>query len=216
MKRQLATRLVVVAVAVLGAAGSCASSKAFFFVGSDKTYRTTEQKVVGKLEWDIVDCANGRTIAHGNKTVELRDITIVEHRDENGELSFYDKRINLEQAFYIEMSEFPEQAESDVDGFGMVAGRDGERTFCWEWFNVDGKSHATKLQETGAVEISVKAIDSRWEVVSTKFLSDVSFRIQLEDVKGSLAERLRWRVNIRKGSEVKWPSLVGDKVISNG
>lgn len=214
MNRRIAGGLLLVAAIITSATALCVPGRPFTRA-SDRTYRSSQTTAAGNLMWDIVDCETGQKIGEGNKTLFLRDIAIIKRQDADGYV-FYNKRIDLEQGFYLELFVTPKKSQSDVDGFGFVAGRARERTFSWEWFNIDGKSHATKLQEQGSLEISVKEINGCWEVVTTTFLSDISFRIDLENYGRSRNSELRWRVNIRQGSAIFWPSLVGEKVLSNG
>lgn len=209
--RAIRTVLVLATAAVAAISCSCIGNVALLYA-PDKTYRSAETTPTGKIDWDIIECSTGKSIGHGSKTLVLNDIVIVEHLESS---TFYDKRIDLEQGFYVAMSEFPENVESDVGGFGMVAEREGHDTFCWEWFEVDSRTHATKLQESGALEITTRQVGSRWEIGSTKFLTNVSFRLHPDGVESVLSNKPKWRVNILKGSEIMWPSLVGGKVMAN-
>lgn len=75
----------------------------------------------------------------------------------------------------IEMAEFPEEARDELDGFAIVAGRRGDETFSWEWFDIKGDSRAPKRQEGGELAYALVSVDSRWEVARTEVTSDVSF-----------------------------------------
>jgi hypothetical protein len=84
------------------------------------------------------------------------------------------------------------------------------RSFCWEWFDVKNESKAIKLQETGEVTITFVEMDSRCEIASTHFESDVSFRIYPYTTEKPKETEPKWRLNIRQGTHVNWP------LVSNG
>ena len=75
-----------------------------------------------------------------------------------------------------------------------------KQTWRLEWFNVQDRKHAVKLQEGGELVIDLK-VNGDWEITKTEFTSDVSLRIirMGVDPPGS---PLYWRINISKGSSL--------------
>jgi hypothetical protein len=177
----------------------------------EKKYTSDSTQKIGQLDWEIVECASGTTVAAGNGPVLAKDIVISEDKDLGGSVSF-DKCLHLDKGFSITMAEFPEASRADVTGFGITADRDGEETFSWEWFDVDRESHAVKRQESGDLEFSVANVGQRWEVARTTFASDVSLRIDPRG--GAWRNKPTWRIKVRKGSYVIWPAVLDGRVIT--
>jgi len=179
--------------------------------------RSKRSQAIGMLEWEIREVATGELLDSGKKTVELKDIKITEMIGEDGRI-FFPKRVFLGKGFYFEMFESPQRSRSEVTGFGLTVEHESIHTFSWEWFNIGWPwfniGWAIKLQEFGVLAIAVKQIDSRWEVTRTRFLTDISLRV---DLFGSELpkDNPKWRVTIRKGSYMTWPSLVGKAVVPN-
>lgn len=173
-------------------------------------------QAIGMLEWEIREVATGEVLDNGKKTVELKHIKITEKMSKDGRI-FFPKQVFLGKGFYFEMAEFPQRIRSEVTGFGLAVMHESIHTFSWEWFNIGlpwfDIGWATKLQESGVLAIAVKRIDSRWEVTRTRFLTDISFRVHLFESFDH--DNPKWRVIIRKGSYVTWPSLVGKAVVPN-
>jgi hypothetical protein len=176
-------------------------------------YQSTDSRVIGHLDWAIKVAATNEVIASGKNDVRLNEVWINANTSKDGRPS-YSRNISLNKDFSFSMSSFPEQKRSEVSGFGLEANHTKVFTFCWEWFNVDNDRHASKLQETGELAIDLKQVNSQWEITRTEFLTDVSFRV---DIHGSSVpeDNPRWRVIIRKGSYVNWPSLLSKKVLPN-
>jgi hypothetical protein len=137
--------------------------------------------------------------------VLARDVVINQITRRDGDVSF-DKRITIDQGFYIEMAEFPKSSRGEISGFGLTARRD-ERGFSWEWFDVDGDAHAVKLQESGELAITPVAVASRWEIGQTKVLKEISLRIYDGGTLAVWRNAPRCRIKLRAGSEVNWPSV---------
>src|SRR2546423_4621645 len=108
-----------------------------------------------------------------------------------------------------------DRVEETRKGFGFFADLEDRQTFSWEWFKVSGVESATKLQETGGLRITVVQTANGLEIGYTGFETDVSIRL---DPIGEVRDPLnpKWRVNIAKGSEVYWPSLIEGKIIFDG
>ena len=134
-------------------------------------------------------------------------------------LPHFVKRIKLGDVFWFGLAETP---ESKV-GFGMIAGRTDAPTFSWEWFNVEANGVAEKLQEVGRLSLKIKETANFEEIVYTHFETDISLRLtpstcDAPNAEGEKIDRRRhpWRINIKRGAEIFWPSLVKGKVVSNG
>jgi hypothetical protein len=174
---------------------------------------TEPEKIAGQINWIAREAATGKTIDVGRMTIHVREIKVKRESSEDEE-PFFSKRIDLNRDFYFEIAEFPETDLADLEGFGLVIEHRNLSTFCWEWFNVDRGKHATKLQETGELSFDAKKIGSRWEMTRMDFLTDVTFRVNLDERDGPKDDP-KWRITILKGSYVNWPSLVGDTVTPN-
>lgn len=175
------------------------------------TLRSDSAEIVGDLRWEILDCESGAVLSRATRQVLARDVVIIQTTDKSGEVSF-DKRIELEKGFYIEMAEFPEEARDELDGFAIVAGRRGVETFSWEWFDIKGDSRAPKRQEGGELVYALVSVDSRWEVARTEVTSDVSLRIDKMGVLSGWRTDPAWRIRLEKGSYVNWPSVSNGEI----
>jgi len=124
----------------------------------------------------------------------------------------FSKTINLDEALRFGIAD---RVEDTRKGFGIFADLQDRQTFSWEWFKVSGVDSATKLQESGALTVQVARTPNGLEIAYTGFQTDVSIRLdpigELRDPKNP-----KWRVNIAKGSEVYWPSLVDGQVVFGG
>ena len=177
-----------------------------------RTFRSESSQEIGVLTWEIVECKTKATLSCATRTVLARDVTITSNRDAAGGVTF-DKRIDLEGGFYIELVECPEDSPSDLTGFALNADRDKVHTFSWDWFDVESESRAVKIQESGELAFTQVAVGSRWEVGRTEVTSPVSLRVYLFGITSGPPAEPEWRVQLAKGSYVTWPSVVDDLVI---
>lgn len=161
--------------------------------------------VVGFVSWTILETQTQQVIGDGNRMIRARDYKIVETYGRGK--SFFSKSIELEKDFVLHISEHPEPAEERHKGFGLVVGRRGLRTFCWEWFVQSDEGRATKLQETGELEIRDARSPSGWEITETTFLTDADMRVY--EFGQSVEAEPRWRVTIHKDSTLHWPLSTG-------
>jgi hypothetical protein len=166
--------------------------------------------VVGHLKWQVIDARSNKVLAEGDRDIALNEVDIVEKTALQGG-SYFDKAIDLGDHFSIAIAEHPEGRKV---GFGLMGQREDEQTFSWEWFNVDGPSHATKIQEGGELGIKIKRTQVGPEIVYTEFLTDVSLRV-LRFSLGIDPRDPDWRINIARGSYVTWPSKVKGEVVAN-
>ncbi len=162
---------------------------------------------IGSLDWTVCDGKTAEVLDQGHTTVRLCDVMIeVIESKEDRQAS---KLVRLTKDFYFgvvtSLSATPE-----IVGFAIQAGRNETDTFCWEWFNLTDSAHATKLQEEGELGIEIRNPGEDWQVVRTDFLTDVSLRVKIfgEPVGSPPA----WRVLVRKGASIRWPSVVQGQV----
>ena len=177
------------------------------------------------VAWEITETSTGEVVHAGQRDLRLTDVEVrvtpararpgldrlrLGPRQVAADLVGWlltggrtTKRVQLGAGFWLVLQEKP--GRERPKGVGLQAERDGERTFCWEWFQVDeGGATATKLQETG--ELGLEWATNRHghqEVVTTSFGSDVSLRMQPGD--GGLRTVVRWRVRVLAGSVIHWP-----------
>ena len=124
----------------------------------------------------------------------------------------YSKTIKLDPVLRFGIADRVEEVRK---GFGIFADLEDRKTFSWEWFKVTGAESAAKLQESGSLRIRLVQTSNGLEIAYTAFETDVSIRL---DPIGEFRDpgNPKWRVNIAKGSEIYWPSLVGGNVIFEG
>lgn len=113
------------------------------------------------------------------------------------------KRLRLGEGFWLVLPEQP--GPTLPPGMALQAVRDGEGTFCWEWFDIDNDgTTATKLQEAGVLTLTWAPDPSgNLETLTTTFATDVSLRLQADDERDH--RRPRYRVRVLAGSVVRWP-----------
>lgn len=179
-----------------------------------RTFRSESSQEIGELRWEIQECKTGTTLSRATHSILARDVAIERVRDAAGGVVFY-KRIDLENGFFIELVEYPEDSPGDLTGFALNADKRGVHTFSWDWFNVENGSRAVKIQESGELAFTQVAVGPRWEIGRTEITSAVSLRVFLFDVIGGAPDEPEWRVRLGKGSYLFWPSVVDDLVILN-
>lgn len=181
----------------------------------------TEQRI-GLIKWVATEGETHTVIDEGETNVSLNDVTINEMTGLFASEGSHEKLIRLGDKFTFGISGTPSDS-SDITGFGLTASYDAEEsTNSWEWFDVDTPKHANKRQGTGEVAFTAEKIGSKWEIARIEFLTDVSMRIMRVDfsifkltTKGFGID-FDWRLRIREGSVIIWPSLVNGAVVMNG
>lgn len=163
-----------------------------------------ETTSIGHLSWEITETTSGKILGKGSRSVKANEVQVI-----SKDSGYLEQRIPLSDAFYVKLN--AGRNEEPFIGFGMAAGKDDERTFCWEWFEVTAANRARKLQESGELEFQTERIGGFWEVVRTRFLSDVSMRV-IEWSNRSGTDPT-WRVRILKDSEIEWLTLAGGRVV---
>jgi hypothetical protein len=193
----------------------------------DKTYRSQSNEVLGEVEWYLEDCETKEILESGKRAITADEV-LIHWQWQNpthwllkifkalfvSRYGMYRKQVQLGDKSILEMCEFPKKRRAAIRGFGMSAKTEntcGE--FCWEWFEIKSSTEAKKLQETGELTIRFEEVKSRWEVVHTDFLSDISFRISPCTTEKPKPENPKWRLNIRQGSYLNWPSVSDGQVI---
>ena len=179
--------------------------------------------MTGQIEWEIVEVATGQVLHRGQREVKVSDVGVTVNppapfpRLRPNVLAMATglvgwlvtrggprtaKRLRLGAGFWLVLPERP-QLERPI-GLGMQAKRDGERTFCWEWFNLDeGGVTASKLQETGTLRLRwTRNRQAHQELTQITFLTDVSLRVARDDDD---PRHPTWRVRVLAGSVVDWP-----------
>jgi hypothetical protein len=169
-------------------------------------------KVIGSLKWEILKETTGEILARGNGPVRLKDMVVRDAIDSNGR-RLTRKRIQLNSQFALEIADPPVLNITDKKGFGIAAQCADSSCFSWEWFSVQDSKHAFK-SKGGALEIDLKQVGSDWEITQTNFKTDISLGISRIGVD-SAGSKPYWRINISKGSQITWPSVVNGQVVPN-
>lgn len=194
-----------VSVAILLALSACGS---VLPGGGNRVARSNSPQPVGALKFQIVECASGAVIAQGTHEILARDIAITQKRG----LGCFDKRIDLDQGFYIQMAECVSNTREEIGGFSITPGRVRYRS-SWEWFDVDHESRAVQRQGSGELTITPVAVGSSWEVGRTEVVKDISLRVFGWDPTAIFRNAPRWRIQLKPGSYVEWPSATNGGVV---
>ncbi len=161
--------------------------------------------IMGSLSWTIRDTPTNQVLEERRTPLRAKDFKIIEVRGQ-GE-TYYNKCLALNELFVFSIAEHPTPAEHPATGFGLVAKRTDQVTFCWEWFIHKDVGRVAKLQESGELGIRYSYSVSGWEVVETTFLTDVDLRVH--ESGQSVGDEPRWRVTIHQGSTIRWPFGAG-------
>lgn len=199
MTTHKATKLYAAGLAILMAMSGCAVNSP-----GKRVIRSDSQQRVGVLKFQIVECASGAIVYQGTREVLARDVAIKQTRGLFGEICF-DKRIDLDQTFYIELDDCAAKTREDIDGFSLSPGRIGERS-SWEWFEADRESRAVKLQESGELTFIPVTLGSTWEVGRIEVKKEVSLRVFGWDPTAVMRNDPSWRIQLKEGSYIEWPS----------
>ena len=209
MTSQHIARALGLAVALaLPLAGAC--GLASFVDAEVLTFRSDSSQTIGELRWTILDCKSGTVLSRGTRTILARDVIVT--TDAAGEVTL-SKRIDLDHGFFIELINVPKPSPGKLTGFAFSAGRDGEYTHGWDWFEVEGTSRAVKIQESGELAFSQVAVGSRWEIGQTDITSAVSLRVYVFSLSGVDHDAPDWRIQLKEGSRIAWPSVANGMVV---
>ena len=157
---------------------------------------------LGNVSWSVVETEHGRELGSGMLDLTEESIAVDEHLTSENVI-YYRKSVGLTGPFSFSIDEHPGRTLAEVKGFGLKGERSDVQAFSWEWFNVTGLTEAVKLQEEGRLAIEIAQAPKGWEIVSTKFLTDVSLRVTRFD--GDPFKEPSTRILIRKGSWITWP-----------
>jgi hypothetical protein len=192
--------LLVASVAVLMAMSGCSSRRP----SGNRVIRSDSQQRVGMLTLQIVECASGEVLYQGTREVLARDVAITQRKGLDGRVCFA-KRIDLDQSFYIEMAECAAASREAIGGFSLAPGRIGHNSG-WEWFDVSRDFHAVKRQESGELTFIPVRLNSTWEVGRIEVKKELSLRVFGLNPLATLRNAPRWRIQVKEGSYVEWPS----------
>ena len=175
-----------------------------------RTYEPDRQATdpIGTIKWRINDVELGSIVAEGTKQVLLGEVTITTIEGPSTNLA--SKSIPLTDDFSLSLST-SRSGKAKVVGFALKGERTDLQTFSWDWFNVDGPKHATKIQEPGEMRFAITRSASLWEIAETEFLTDVSVRISRINLQNP-EPITSWRIEVEQGSHILWPCVVGDTV----
>jgi hypothetical protein len=160
----------------------------------------------GLVRWQILEQGLERPIEAGETVLEISDIAVEQVRGQD-ERELIVRRIALGSGTSVILAQTPEMERARVRGFGLSASRTGAQTFGWDWFHVEADGRAKKIQEEGVLEVELEETRRGWQIGRTVFLTDVSLRIfgdGLMGLAGVMSNRPRWRVQIERGSSVRW------------
>lgn len=160
---------------------------------------------IGHVEWEITETSSGKVLGKGARDVKMNEVQVLEG-------DYLEQRLPLSDHFYVKLNSG--RSDGPFRGFGMATGRDDQQTFCWEWFNVEGNK-AHKLQEKGELEFSSEKLGADYEVTKTVFLTDVEMRVLDWEDGSPDPKNPKWRVKIRQGSTIDWPTAAGGKVVNS-
>lgn len=143
---------------------------------------------------------SAKPIASGEKVLKANDFVIKKVSARQ-----YSKGISLNGPFTFALSESGRDKVEKKGGFGLSGNRSDEKMFGWDWFNIDRPGHATKLQEKGELTFTTRKTAFGDEIDRLDFSTDVSLRVH--NMKDVLPLKPQFRINILKGSWVKWPAV---------
>lgn len=171
---------------------------------------------MGRVEYAVTETATGSTLAEGARSPALCEfrLELIEARAEaplQGPL--VQVGFSLDDAWWLCL------AHSDPSrGFALQGDATGEHLFSWDWFTVGG-AIATKLQEPGTLRLDfAETTELGPAIARTDFLTDVSIRVmRFPETPPESPNELHFdfRILIRSGSEVRWPTLREGEVVAS-
>lgn len=96
-------------------------------------------------------------------------------------------------------------------GWAVNPRRSESKGFSWEWFQQRTDRRYFKIQEGGEAEVQTRKVEGKTYIVAIEFLTDVSLRFR--DGFPPLEDAPFGRVNIQKGVVLRWPVLIGGRVV---
>ena len=167
---------------------------------------------LGRVTWCYNQSSAGISSPAKITVPQLADAKIEAIRGKGGQ-PLLRRVLALSDEFHIEIC--GSQAKVD-SGFAINGNLRTDAGFAWDWFIVDQEGHATKLQETGELELTYAMVGDDREIVGTKFLSDVSLRMStMAYLATGVSDVLNpeYRIEISAGSHILWPVLVDGVVV---
>lgn len=196
-----ASLIAIVAAAAAGGVAPPTESQDF--------HTTSSADPIGNIAWEITETSSGKILGKGKRNLVLSDVQVIADGKPGG---YIEQRIPLSAGFYVKLN--AGRSPESITGFGMAAGKEDMTTFSWEWFVVNEPGNAEKLQETGELNFESTKIGDFIEITQTQFLTDISMRVlDFEENTNGDTRKPRWRVKIMKGSDVRWPTFAGGKVM---
>lgn len=194
--------VVTIAKAMLTAPGAKKAPQYYFAEGDlDRTF--------GSIQWKARQAPDFEVVAEGEKPLPLRDLRLRLIEADTGVM--IGKEIRLNEDFALALSfGLKDELES---GFGFTGTNLKVHSFSWEWFVVDAPGHAYKLQEEGELAFETRRLDRGVDIIETRLLKPLCCRISRFGVDNPLTPH--WRLEIAKGTEIRWPSLIDGKVVLN-
>jgi hypothetical protein len=171
-------------------------------------------RVVGSIEWEILDEQTGTVVASGDGPVHLKDVSFVFVPTNRGG-GMTQKIIALSKDFSVEIIETYPAGASDIAGFTMEGQQTGslDNKPMGVWFDITDGQHAVSrpLKDT-SLAIEHHKLNGVSDITKTEFTTDLS--LSIKNGSGPAAPA-KWRILIRKGSTITWPSFVNGSVTPN-
>ncbi len=161
----------------------------------------SDEGKIGTLKWVIYEVARKSLLSRGEKVVHTSDVEIKPVG------MVCTKKIELGDHFNFFLADNASRtktADARLSGFALSGSRDDEKTFSWDWFDVDRPGHANKLQESGELSFDTQKTLNGVEIHRMEFLTDVCIRVAGRDNINPLNPT--WRIMIFEGSVISWPA----------
>ncbi len=180
--------------------------------GEEEKSQNEEDKVVGKIEYELIDNEDKSVISKVVLTVHKSDIEVVKRG-----ANHFDRSVKLHENLHFGIASFREQRQG-FSGFGLWLRNRSVRSFSWDWFTIVGKNKAKKLQGRGDLDFSFFPTAGLVEIDKISFTSDATLRCRkmnlgllstLKDLFTLITRRAPkedWLCKIKKGSYIYWIS----------
>ena len=176
-----------------------------------------EEAKLGSVTWFVTNCETGE-VSEPIESIPMLSEVRIELGDSDLVGATQVKSIRLSDQYKLVLHD--SQTQSVRQGFALnVKDQLSPMNFGWEWFLVDSPEHATKLQETGELELTLRDPKELVEVIGCKFLTDVSLRFSSEEYSMNRPMdplKSEFRLTIKAGSYVRWPVLVDGVIRMHG
>lgn len=168
---------------------------------------TNDECDLGSISWTVTDCKAG-TVSQTVVTIPKLSTTQIMLMPSGLIGENQTKTIQLSEEYTLELH--CSRLESAREGFALTSQNKTKHFFCWEWFTVEPSGRATKLQETGELELTFAKPKEQIDIIGCKFLSDIELRMKSMDYLKRTVEtdEFEVRLTIHAGSELTLPILV--------